>query len=104
MIYSKRFLIKTMQLVGASKSFISYPFIRKMTLNGLIGALVAIALMSGGLFYLWKSQPEVAAMINLYAIGAIYLGMILMATGVTSLSTFIAMRRFLKMKIEDLYY
>ncbi len=103
-VYSKRFTIKTMQMVGATKSFIRKPFIKKSIQLGIIGALLAMVAMSFVLFYLNKSFPELHLLDNTLFIALLYLGVLLVGILITWLSTHFATQRFLNLKTDQLYY
>ncbi|MCB2219760.1 MAG: permease-like cell division protein FtsX [Bacteroidetes bacterium] len=103
-VYSKRFLIRSMQLVGATRHFISKPFILKGIVQGIIGAMVAIVLL-GGIVYI--SQREVPELVNLQEID-LYLSLfgivILLGIIITWLSNYFAVRKYIKIKSENLYF
>ena len=58
-VFSKRFTIHTMQLVGATRSFIARPYVRRTVVQGLIGSLLALALIALGVYLVWSSHPEI---------------------------------------------
>jgi len=103
-VYSNRFIIRTMKLVGATRGFIGRPFIRRGILQGLFSAILAIILLAAILYFLMQQIPE---LISLYDIN-IYLATfgIVLVTGMflTWVSTFFAVRKYLKMKEDELYY
>lgn len=103
-VYAKRFTIKTMQMVGATKGFIRRPFILKSIKLGVIGALVAIAGIAGVLFYLDKYFPEMQFMDDTILIGGLFLFVFLMGLIISWLSTFFATQRFLNLRTDELYY
>ncbi len=102
-LYSKRFTIKTMQLVGATSKYIRRPFLFQAFLQGLISAIIGLGLLVT-LFYalnnVLKSITIEYNLINfiILASSIIFLGVI-----ITIISTRIALNRFLKMKLDDLY-
>jgi cell division transport system permease protein len=103
-VYSKRFIIKTMQMVGATKSFIRRPFIWRSVQLGMLGALIALAGVALVLFYLDKSFPELALMNNLLTIGLLFALIFGIGVFITWISTFVATQRFLNLKTDQLYY
>ncbi|MBU2921874.1 permease-like cell division protein FtsX [Winogradskyella psychrotolerans] len=103
-VYSKRFIIKTMQMVGATKRFIRRPFVWKSVQLGVIGALVALAGMAVVLYYLDLTFPELELLRNTVLIGALFVGIFLLGILITWISTFIATQRFLNLKTDQLYY
>jgi cell division transport system permease protein len=103
-VYSKRFIIKTMQMVGATKRFIRRPFVFKSIQLGIIGALVALMGMAVVLYYLNKTFPEIELLQKPVLIGALFAGIFLLGILITWISTFIATQRFLNLKTDQLYY
>lgn len=103
-VYSKRFIIKTMQMVGATKSFIRRPFVWKSVQLGIVGALVALAGMAVVLYYLDITFPELELLRNTLMIAALFVGVFVLGIVITWISTFIATQRFLNLKTDQLYY
>ncbi|HET8809219.1 MAG TPA: permease-like cell division protein FtsX [Flavobacteriaceae bacterium] len=103
-VYSKRFTIKTMQMVGANKRFIRRPFIWKSVRLGMVGAIVAMLGMAGTLYYLNQSFPELELLSDKKLLAALFLGIFLMGIVITWMSTFLATQRFLNLKTDELYY
>lgn len=103
-VYSKRFIIKTMQLVGATKSFIRKPFILLHIRLGLLGALIAIFALIGVLFYINRTFPELQLLQDKFVLIGLALGVLLGGTLIPFLSTYFATQRYLNLKTDDLYY
>lgn len=103
-VYSKRFIIKTMQMVGATKSFIRRPFVWKSIQLGVIGAIIALIGMAIVLYYLDLTFPELELLRNTIMIIALFVGVFLLGVVITWISTFIATQRFLNLKTDQLYY
>lgn len=103
-VYSKRFIIKTMQMVGATKSFIRKPFVYKSVQLGIIGAIIALAAMAVVLYYLNQTFPELQLVKEPILIAGIFIGIFVIGIVITWLSTFIATQRFLNLKTDQLYY
>jgi cell division transport system permease protein len=103
-VYSKRFIIKTMQMVGATKKFIRWPFILNSIKLGIIGAIVAIIAMAGVLYYFNKTFPQLNLLEEPLLLSILFLGILLMGGLITLVSTFIATQRFLNLRTDDLYY
>ncbi|QED38244.1 FtsX-like permease family protein [Antarcticibacterium arcticum] len=103
-VYSKRFIIKTMQMVGATKRFIRFPFILKSVKLGVIGAVLALIGMGIVLYYLNKSFPELELLADVKILFALFFGILLMGIFITWASTFFATSRFLNLKTDELYY
>jgi cell division transport system permease protein len=102
-IYSNRFIIKTMQMVGATKSFIRKPFIKTNVILGFIGAVLAILALIGVLIYIQTSFPNLGIMEDQLAITAVLLGVLILGIVITSISTYFATQRFLNLRTDDLY-
>ena len=103
-VYSKRFIIKTMQMVGATKSFIRRPFIFKSVQLGIVGAIVALIGMAIVLFYLNQTFPELELLKTPLLLISLFIGIFLLGIFITWISTFIATQRFLNLKTDQLYY
>lgn len=102
-IYSNRFIIKTMQMVGATKSFIRTPFIWRSIKLGIIGALLAIFALIGVLYYVETNYPDLGILENELMIGLVLVGILFLGILVTWFSTFFATQRFLNLRTDDLY-
>lgn len=103
-VYSKRFIIKTMQMVGATKRFIRKPFVLKSIQLGVIGAIVALTGMGVVLYYLDKTFPELELVQKPILVGGLFVAVFLLGIVITWISTFIATQRFLNLKTDQLYY
>lgn len=102
-IYSKRFLIKTMQLVGARHSFIRKPFVLRGIGNGIVAAFIAISLIVTCLWYLQKEWPELIDFKNIELYGALFLMIIILGVIISWVSTNLAVRKYLRIESGDLY-
>jgi cell division transport system permease protein len=103
-VYSKRFLIRTMQLVGATRSFIRRPFLVQSAFHGLIAALIAMSLLMGLLYLIEK---EFLLMFSFESTNLLLLlGVSLVITGVliNLISTFFSVNRYLSISEDKLYY
>ncbi|MRT16252.1 FtsX-like permease family protein [Vitellibacter sp. q18] len=103
-IYAKRFTIKTMQMVGATKKFIRQPFVWKSVRLGIIGAVVAMIGMGLVLYYLNQSFPQLQLLGDPVLLAVLFLFILFMGIIITWISTFIATQRFLNLRTDDLYY
>ena len=103
-VYSKRFIIKTMQMVGATKGFIRRPFIWQSVKLGLIGAFLALIGMAAVLYYLNNSFTELNLLSDLKMLVILFSGIFLMGIVITWISTYFATSRFLNLKTDELYY
>lgn len=103
-VYSKRFIIKTMQMVGATKGFIRRPFIWQSVKLGLIGAILALIGMAAMLYYLNNSFTELNLLSDMKMLVILFSGIFLMGIVITWISTYFATSRFLNLKTDELYY
>ena len=103
-VYSKRFIIKTMQMVGATKGFIRRPFIWQSVKLGIIGAVLALIGMAAVLYYLNNSFTELDLLGDVRLLAALFSGVFLLGVLITWLSTYFATSRFLNLKTDELYY
>ena len=102
-IYSKRLIIKTMQLVGATKSFIRRPFIKSHLLMGLIGAIIALIGLTLVIYEIERRFPELKIIENPIEPALIFSTVLLMSLGITLISTFFATQRYLNLKTDAVY-
>ena len=103
-VYSKRFTIKTMQMVGATKQFIRRPFVWKGVRLGIIGAALALIGMGIVLYNLNKTFPELELLNTPFLIILLFLVVFALGIIITWISTHIATQRFLNLKTDELYY
>jgi len=103
-IYSKRFIIKTMQMVGATKRFIRRPFIWRSIKLGVLGSVLAVLGLVTVAYYLDKNFSELNLLDNNIQFGALCLGVLVLGILITWISTFFATQRFLNLKTDDLHY
>ena len=102
-IHSNRFIIKTMQMVGATKAFIRKPFLMKSLKLGMIGAGLAVLALVGVLTYLEVNFPDLGILDDKLEIGLVLLLVFLAGLLITWLSTYFATQRFLNLRTDDLY-
>jgi len=102
-IYANRFIIKTMQMVGATKSFIRKPFIQRSVYLGLIGSALAIVALIGVLIYIQTTFPNLGILEDKLAIAIVLVGVLVLGVVITWISTFFATQRFLNLRTDDLY-
>jgi len=102
-IYSQRFLIKSMQLVGATKGFIRKPFLLYGIWHGLLGGLIAIIILVSTLSLAYKEIPDLVILRNYTEFGIIFIGILGLGIFISGFSTFLAVNKFLRLKLYDLY-
>ena len=103
-VYAKRFTIKTMQMVGATKHFIRRPFIWRSIKLGVLGAIIAMIGMAGVLYYLNKSFSELQLIKDRIELAALFSFIFLIGIFISWISTYFATQRFLNLKTDELYY
>ena len=102
-IYSKRFLIKTMQLVGATKSFVRKPFIWNHVRLGIISSIVSLIALSLIIVQLDNYLPELKILQDANELIFLFIGIISLGIGITALSTFFATQKYLNLKSNSFY-
>ena len=102
-IHSNRFIIKTMQMVGATKSFIRKPFVMRSIKLGMIGAVLAVLALIGVLLYVQSNFPGLGILDDKASIGLILVAVLGVGVLITWLSTYSATQRFLNLRTDDLY-
>jgi cell division transport system permease protein len=102
-MFSNRFLIKTMQMVGASRFFISRPFDRRAILNGLISGLVAIAGLWLVIQFAEGQLPELKTLHDNTLLSVLMAGLLVLGILISLLSTHRSVVKYLKMHVDDLY-
>jgi cell division transport system permease protein len=103
-VYSKRFLIKSMLLVGATRNFIQRPFIVRGLFHGLYASIMAITMLLGVLYIARRQMPELVGLQDSKMFIALFGLLILAGLILSSTSTWLAVRKFLRMKTDHLYY
>jgi cell division transport system permease protein len=102
-IYSQRFIIKSMQLVGATQGFIRKPFVLYGIWHGILGGLIAIIILLATLSLAYKEIPDLVILRNYTEFGLIFIGIIGLGIFISGFSTFLAVNKFLRLKIYNLY-
>lgn len=103
-VYSRRFIIKTMQLVGATKKFVRTPFIAK-SLSHAFYSIIITYLLLGGIIYAIASQiPELAILNDVDTIAILFAVVMVLGFLMVWLSTWFAVNKYLKLRTDELYY
>ncbi|MBR5237854.1 MAG: permease-like cell division protein FtsX [Paludibacteraceae bacterium] len=103
-IYSKRFIINTMQLVGAKNSFIRRPFLKRSLLNSFIATLLALLLLGGSIYLV---QIQLGTAVNLYhaeIVVPVVIIIFIISIIINCIATIAAVNRYLRMRTEQLYF
>ncbi|WP_343688808.1 permease-like cell division protein FtsX [Chitinophaga sp.] len=102
-MFSNRFLIKTMQMVGATRWFIAKPFDLRSIINGALSAILAIAGLIGILYFADQLLPELSTMRDYFMTSVLFIGMIVIGIFISLVSTHRSVMKYLKLKLDDLY-
>lgn len=103
-IYSKRFIINIMRLVGATNKFIRRPFILRNIGDGILAGLLANVLIMGLLYYLGEQYADLRSVLQVQDLIYVFASVIVLGIIITYLSTVFAVNHYLKMKANHLYY
>lgn len=103
-IYSKRFSIYTMRLVGATKSFIRSPFLIKSMFQGVIAGLLASVALLGVLYYVRNEFEQLFAIFNLQLMGVVLIGVVILGGLICLICTFFVVNKLVRINNDDLYY
>ena len=103
-VYSQRFTINTMQMVGATDSFIRKPFLQKSVFMGIYGALIANVLILLGIYSYKKELTGIISANDISTLGAVFLLVLAFGLIISVFSTYIAVNKFLKLKFDELFY
>lgn len=103
-IYSKRFLINTMQLVGATNSFIRRPFMWRMILSGIVAAIFANLAITGVVYYVTNIIPEAISIVKMHELLIVYGLVVVLGIVITAMATIWAVNKYLKMTTNKLYH
>jgi cell division transport system permease protein len=102
-VYSKRFTIKTMQLVGATRGFIRWPFLRASVYQGIFAAIISIGLLSAVISVAERELDSIVSLKDFTLVGTLFGFQIIVGVILTSFSAFFAVNRYLRSKSADLY-
>ena len=103
-IYSKRFLIHTMKLVGASWSFIRRPFLRRNFWIGVLSGVIADGILWGAAYWLVSNEPELIRVITPNVMVLVSASVLVFGVLITWLCALLSINRYLRMKASTLYY
>jgi len=102
-VYSKRFLIRSMQLVGGTQKFIQKPFLAKAAMNGFLSGIIAIGLLMLVLYVATNELPELLEFQDLELFAVLFALVIIMGILISWISTYFAIRKYIRMKTDSLY-
>ena len=104
LIYSKRFLIHTMKLVGATPGFIRRPFVYYNMVSGVIASLLAIGMLSGFLYYLQSELTGFIQILDMKTLLVVFVLVLILGILLSAVATIIVVNKYLRMNIDRLYY
>ncbi len=104
LIYSKRFLIHTMKLVGATPGFIRRPFVRYNVVSGVLASILAVAMLSGALYYLQQELGGFVQIIDLRSLLVVFGAVFVLGFLLSVSATVVAVNKYLRMGVDKLYY
>jgi cell division transport system permease protein len=102
-MFSNRFLIKTMQMVGATRWFIAKPFDLRSIINGGVSAILAIAGLIGVMYFATDKVPELGGLRDYFMITLLFIGIIVIGITISLVSTHRSVMKYLRLKLDDLY-
>lgn len=102
-VYSRRFLIHTMKLVGAKPSFIRRPIVVSNAVNGIIASIIAMVLLSGVLYYLIEFEAGWGSLISLVDVAVVYGMLLAVGAVICALAAMFAANRFIALDYDDLF-
>ncbi len=102
-IYSKRFLIKSMQLVGATQGFIRKPFVQRGIVHGIYSALIAILLIMGIMYYSQQYLPDLIQFQDIEILAYLFVIVLVLGIVISWVSTSLAVRKFIRTRSDKLY-
>ena len=102
-MFSNRFLIKTMQMVGATRWFITKPLNIRALINGAISAVIAIALVYGVVLIAEHFLPDLKALHDTPLLLMMFLALLIIGITITLFSTYRSALKYLRMKLDELY-
>ena len=102
-VYSRRFLIHTMKLVGASWGFIRWPFMRQTIIVGLIAAVLACGALAGCAYGLYTFEPGIVAILTWKELAITGAAVFVFGIVITALCSYFSVNRFLRMTAGEIY-
>ena len=103
-IYSQRFIINTMQLVGATRSFIRRPFVNRIILDGLIASVLAIILLTVAIYSIQNELSAIISLKDIDLIAMVYSLVLLIGILISQMSTYFALNKYLRLRSDELYF
>lgn len=103
-VFSKRFTIYTMKLVGAKRSFIIKPFLKDGVVQGLISGILAVGILSGILYFVQRDFKQLYDLLDPVLVISLFAGVVISGIILCLISTWIVLNKVLSLPVDDLYY
>ncbi len=103
-VYANRFIIKTMQLVGATRSFVRAPFLNRSLSHAFFSILITYFLLGIVVYFIERELPELAILNDLNLLAILFASVFIVGLLIVLISTFFAVNRYLRLRTGDLYY
>ena len=104
LVYSRRMLIRTMQLVGATNTFIRKPFLWRSLFHGICSAFIAMIMLVFSLYWVEKQIEGILSVTDIQLLGSLFLIVFFLGISLSCISTFFAVNKYLNIKTDNLYY
>ena len=104
LIYSKRFLIHTMKLVGATSGFIRRSFVKYNIVSGIFASILAILMLTGALYYLQNELKVCIQILDIQTLLLVYVAVFALGIVLSVIATIFAVNKYLRMGVDKLYY
>lgn len=102
-VYSQRFIIHTMKLVGATPGFIRRPFVLTNVINGLIASLVAVSILAGGVYYMLNTNSDYAGLVDMAHVWIVFGALIVLGMLMCAIAATLATNRFISLNYDELF-
>ncbi|MCU0348846.1 MAG: permease-like cell division protein FtsX [Saprospiraceae bacterium] len=102
-LYANRFLIKNMELVGASWGFISKPYLRRSFRQGVLCSMLAIIGLTALLYFVFRNVPDMQSAINLPGVAIVFGALLVLGFLIMLASTYYVVKKYLRMRVDDMY-
>ena len=102
-VYSQRFIIHTMKLVGATPGFIRRPFVLTNVINGLIASLVSVSILAGGVYYMLNTNSDYADLVDMAHVWIVFGALIVLGMLMCAIAATLATNRFISLNYDELF-
>lgn len=103
-IFARRFIIKTMQLVGATRRFVRGPFIFKSLTHAIYSIIITYVMLGSTIYLIEVQLPEMAILNDIDTLAVLFAGVFIVGMAIVYISTWFAVNRYLRLRSSDLYY